>query len=389
MGATHVRGAVCAALVAGLVALTGCSSTNIEGKKIDYKSAARGPQLEVPPDLTNPVYDDRYKAIGPAGQPGAAQAGSPAARQANTVLPTIAEARLERAGSQRWLVVKASPEVAWRVTRETLIESGFALAVEQPDLGVMETEWLENRAKLPTDIVTSTVSRVLSGINLGSAYSTGTLDRFRARIERGIEAGTTEIYVSHQGREEVTAALSGGTATNFVWQPTPPNPELEAIFLQRILMRFGASEMAAAQTVAGAAQSTLILDRARLERSPDGAPQLVVDDPFDRAWRRVGLALDRIGFTVVDRDRNQGLYFVRFADPDSRDPRKPDGFLARTWQAITSPFSKDTEERPEQYRVVVTELPSTSVVVVQDPKGGVDRSPSAQRILTLLQEQLK
>ncbi len=83
-------------------------------------------------------------------------------------------------------------------------------------------------------------------------------------------------------------------------------------------------------------------DRARLEKAADGASRLVVDDGFDRAWRRVGLALDRVGFTVVDRDRSKGTYFVRYANPEV-DAKKEKGFLDKLM------FWKDDVEKPEQY----------------------------------------
>jgi outer membrane protein assembly factor BamC len=126
-------------------------------------------------------------------------------------------------------------------------------------------------------------------------------------------------------------------------------------------------------------------ERARLEKAADGANRLYIDDTFDRAWRRVGLALDRIGFTVVDRDRSTGVYFVRFGDPDAGGTKKDEGLLGKL------AFWRDTTEKPEQYRILVAEAPGAprSVVSVQDPNGAVDKSPNADRMLALLQEQLK
>ena len=54
--------------------------------------------------------------------------------------------------------------------------------------------------------------------------------------------------------------------------------------------------------------------RVRLVRE-DGGTQaaLALDVGFSQAWRRTGLAIDRAGFTVEDRDRSRGLFFVRYA----------------------------------------------------------------------------
>src|SRR6185437_2826988 len=175
------------------------------------------------------------------------------------------------------------------------------------------------------------------------------------RIEHGSAPGTVEIFVSHRGMEQVpTAQVSGGGAAGFQWGLMPPNPGLEAEMLARLMERFGTPEA------------------------------LTVDDPFDRAWRRVGLALDRSGFTVVDRDRSKGLYYVRYADPDAAMARKDrqESWLAKlfTW------WKKDDEEaKPEQYRIHVVEASQQSTVSVLDPDGKPDKTQASERILGLLQ----
>jgi outer membrane protein assembly factor BamC len=381
-------GILCAVVAA--VLLAGCSTMSIESKRIDYRSASRAPALEIPPDLSAPVYDERYRAITASGQaagtPGTAAApgtpgtplAGPGAKTASTVLPETANAHIERAGNERWLVVDTTPDNAWKVTREFWTQHGFNIDVERPELGIMETDWAENRAKLPQDVITRTLSNVL-----GSLYSTNTLDRYRTRIERAPDGKGVEIYVSHRGMEEVARGMSGGSPTGFVWQPRPIEPELEAEFLRRLMVKFGTPEPAAIEAVAQSGSPAE--RRARLERGSDGASQLVVDDPFDRAWRRVGLALDRSGFTVVDRDRSKGVYFVRFSDPEG-----PSGAKRETgWLSKLMFWRTEDAKQPEQYRVVVSELPSTSVVMVQNTAGSPERSQTAERILTLLEQQLR
>jgi outer membrane protein assembly factor BamC len=115
-------------------------------------------------------------------------------------------------------------------------------------------------------------------------------------------------------------------------------------------------------------------------KANDGTEMLQVNEPFDRAWRRVGLALDRVGFTVEDRDRQNGLYFVRYADADAERQKK--GFFSRI-------LGLADEVKPEQYRVQVRAEAEASRVNVLGKDGGAERSPTAQRILTLLHEQLK
>jgi outer membrane protein assembly factor BamC len=359
----------------------GCDTGGLSlTKKIDYKSTSTGRSLELPPDLATPQYDDRYNVTTASGL--AAQSAT-RARGAEVIAPNMtAEARVVRGGTERWLVVKTSPETAWNVTRQFWTDTGFAIAIEQPLIGVMETDWAENRAELPPDVIRDTIGKVADIF-----YTTYKRDKYRTRIERGAD-GTVEIYVSHRRMEQVPTTTMGEgkvTPAAFAWAVMPPNPGLEAEMLTRLMMRFGTAETQAAQAVAAAAPgSTAIPDRARVEKSAEGVNRLVVDDSFDRAWRRVGLALDRIGFTVVDRDRSRGVYFVRYADPDLDGGKKDTGFLSKLI------FWKETPpEKPEQYRIAVAQADPRSIVTVEDPNGAPERSATGEKILGLLKDQLK
>ena len=361
------------ATVALALALSGCESTNLT-KRIDYKSTTTGPALELPPDLTTPRYDDRFSVSTASGL--AAQQASGKTREAE-FLATVPNARVARAGNERWLVVKVSPEQAWDVSRRFWADTGFVLAVEQPALGLMETDWAENRADIPADALRRTLGQFADIF-----YTTYKRDKFRTRIERGAEAGTVEIYIAHRGMEQVpTAKIDNSSPAAFAWALMPPSPDLEAEMLTRLMIRFGTTEP---QAIAAVAQAAAQPERARVEKGADGVPKLVIDESFDRAWRRVGLALDRSGFTVVDRDRSTGVYYVRYADPDAEIGKKDQGWLAKLafWR-------KDEVEKPEQYRITVVEAAPRSLVAVQDAKGAPDKSPASDRILGLLKDQLK
>lgn len=366
-------------LVIALVSVTGCESLGPMGKRIDYKSASSAPSLELPPDLTAPQYDDRY-AVTTASGLAAQTAGRP--RQSD-LLPTNSEAHVARAGTERWLVVKTTPEQAWSTVRKFWTDSGFVIATEQPGVGVMETDWAENRAEIPQDLLRKYIGKYIDAF-----YSTYKRDKFRTRIERGTESGTVEIYVSHRGMEQVpTTKIDNVQGAGFAWALMPPNPNLEAEMLSRLMMRFGAPETTAEASVTPTAAANAA-QHARLEKTNDGLSRLVVDDPFDRAWRRVGLALDRTGFTVVDRDRSSGTYFVRFADPDADMARKDreKGYLSKL---LTFWRKDDEKDKPEQYRIKVAETAPQSTVSVEDPTGKPDRSQASDRILALLRDQLK
>lgn len=371
-------------VIAAVALMAGCGSTSLlESKKIDYKSAGKLPPLEIPPDLTSPTADNRFAVpdVSPQGSATLSvynkeRAGQPQTTAATSnLLPSQDKVRVERAGSQRWLVVNATPEQIWPVAKEFWQENGFLIKLEVPESGVMETDWAENRAKIPQDAIRSVLSKVMDGL-----YSTAERDKFRTRLERGAEQGTTEIYISHRGMYEVIEGGDGGNRT--VWQPRPADPELEADMLRRLMVRFGVDEVRS--------QAMMVADgkreRAKVTRTQEGAGSLTVFDTFDRAWRRVGLALDRVGFTVVDRDRSKGLYFVRYVDPDIDGKKDEKGFMSKL--AFWKSDSKN-QDKLEQYRIQVMATSEGSAVNILNKDGAVDNSETATRILNLLLEQLK
>jgi outer membrane protein assembly factor BamC len=373
-----------AAAVSASLLLGACSTAQemLQGKKIDYKSAGQLPSLEIPPDLTAPARDNRY-VVPESGKAATtysaydAQRGSQPRTGAASVLPSIEKMRVERSGSQRWLVISEPPEKLWPLVKDFWQEAGFLINRELPDAGVMETDWAENRAKLPQDFIRQTIGKLLDQV-----YSTSERDKFRTRLERGAVEGTTEIYVSHRGMVEVFNSTERmGPQGQIGWQPRPPDPELEAEFLRRLMVRLGAQEERAKELLVAAPQGL----RATLTKQPDGADLLQVAEPFDRAWRRVGLALDRVGFTVEDRDRQKGLYFVRYADPNADQPKEKPGLLSRLafWK------SDDKALKTEQFHVLVKGSDDNSQVQVLGKDGSVDKSKTSQRILSLLHEQLK
>lgn len=364
--------------------LAGCGTTSFfESKKVDYKSAGKMPPLEIPPDLSVPGRDERYavpdiEARGTAtlSSYSGERGGKVRAPTSQDLLPDVEKMRIERSGNERWLVVQATPEQIWPLVKQFWQETGLNVAIERPEAGVMETDWAENRAKVPQDVVRNTIGQIFD-----SAYSTPERDKFRTRIERGTAAGTTEIYISHRGMYEIYIT-EGRDQTR--WQPRAPDPDLEAEMLRRLMVRLGAVDSKANTLIAENAQPP----RAQI-KAAEGSNVLTLQEPFDRAWRRVGLALDRVGFTVEDRDRSQGIYFVRYVDPDSDASKKEEGGFwnsLKFWKGIEKTGAIDATAR---YRVHVKTEGDTSTIQVLTREGGVDKSETSKRILGLLQEQLK
>lgn len=364
-------------------ALAGCSTVEnlLAGDKVDYKSnSSRRSTLEVPPDLTQLPKDTRYQPASGSVSASTFQtqtAGTTTTTAtAATVAPSkVGEFMLERLGNARWIHTSLPPEAVFPKVRTFWKDNGFELVQDRPEAGVVETDWAQNRAKLPGDIIRSTIGKVFD-----SAYSTGELDKYRTRIERTTDG--SDIFVTHRGLVEVYV---GQRREQTVWQPRPADPQLEGEFLARLMVKLGAREEQATSTVAASAGAPAGPARARIVADRP-APTLQVDDGFDRAWRRVGIALDRSGFTVEDRDRTQGLYFVRYVDPAYAGREEP-GFFSRMFDSVRG--KKPDSASPVKYRVKVTGEGSTSTVTVLDSQGGPESGEAGKRISSLLLDDLK
>ena len=363
------------------LSLAGCSSGFLSGDSVDYRSTGvKTAPLDIPPDLTQLAREGRYQP-----QPGVISANTmrqaaatpAAAAVATPVAPSaVADMRIDRDGNVRWLVAPMAPEALYPLVRAFWLERGFVLDIDEPAIGVMETDWAENRAKIKQDWLRRTLGSVLD-----SLYSTAERDRFRTRIER--TATGSEVTISHRGLQELYITEMKDQTR---WTPRPADPELEAEFLSRLMVKLGSKEDTARAAMAAATPASPAKARAdapglRAASLPATA-SMQIDEGFDRAWRQVGLALDRAGFTIEDRDRGAGLYFVRYIDPKLAGQAEP-GFFSKMFGG-----GKDVS-RPQRLRVVVKASGPKTQVSVQTADGTVDNSEQARTIIGRLVDQLK
>ena len=383
------------------MALQGCTavSESLTGNKVDYRAGAiRSQPVDVPPDLTQLQSDPRYQRASGAPvsanglevssrSPAAASGTNAGVTAAQSVaLTTAKDLRVVRVGAERWLVTSQTPEELWPKLRSFWQQVGFTLAVDKPAAGVMETEWKENRTKVSTDFV----RRTLGGI-FDSMYDSGERDRYRMRLERGPSG--TEITISHRGMIE--KALDPKLPDTTRWVPRPNDPSLEAELMAQLIVALDTgsdsattgpgSASAKANASAKVAAASSVPARARLL---DGRPATTVqvDDDLERAWRRVGIALDRSGFTIEDRDRGQGLYQVRYVDPKLAGQEEP-GLFARMFGA------KRQELTGARYALKLQPDGKTSTLVsIQEEKSessGTNSAGNARDIAELLVVELR
>jgi outer membrane protein assembly factor BamC len=356
------------AVALATISLLGACTSILDSDKVNYKTegAAKVVALDIPPDLTQLTRDTRYNVPGGTVSASSLAAPAPVPSAAKTAAKQVNDVRIERDGKQRWLVVSRSAEAVWPIVHEFWKENGFEYTIDQQQLGLLETEWAENRAKIPQDVIRRTLGKVFDGL-----YSSGERDKFRTRIERN-STGGVDIFVTHRGMSE---EYTDASKTQTTWQARANDTELEAEFLSRLMVKLGVSaEQAKVATAPAAVKETTNLV------TQGGLTSLVIPDSFDVAWRRVGLALDRTGFTVEDRDRAQGVYFVRYVD---QTPKEEKGFFSKMFS------SAKPDAGPVKYRIAVTTSSGKSMVTVQNAAGKTENSPVTQRILKLLADDLR
>lgn len=374
------------AVAAAFTLLAACGGSKNTKQDFDYgapqSDANKRAELSVPPDLIRPVLDGRYVVpAAPASnvlRAGAAEsAGNAAAVPAQPA--SSGNLSMERYGNQRWLVVRGARKAdLWPMLESFWKDMGIVLAVNDPQLGVMETDWAENRAKIKSDPIQRTLSTFL-----GSIVSSGEMDKYRLRLESAAQPGVYEIYISHRAMEEVAIGASGDIASRQTrWDHRPSDPGLESGLLQRLMLRLGADEKTAQKMVA--ATETPAPERAQLAPAADGVLQLTLSEPMDRAWRQVGSALDRSGVVVEDRDRAKGLYFVRYITSEEDGKSRKDSGLLASW------FSKsEVKSTTDQFRVEVRAEGAQTLVRLLNKEGVAAPAAVAKQILGLLHSELK
>lgn len=365
-------------MAASIASLLACTSVS-KNDTVDYKAAGavRGPNLTLPPDLITAQADRRYVVQdGSATMTEYSASVKKIGENRKNVLTGIPGMRMARDGEKRWLVVERPAPELYPLIKDFWQENGFLLVADSPSTGIMETDWAENRSKIPQDFIRKTLGKVLD-----SLYDTGERDKYKTRLEVS-KPGETEVYITQRGALERCVSDSTGSCLSTVWTPRPNDPELEAVFLARLMERLGVSQESARAQVAAATMAAPKQPKAKFVQEGNNTARIDMSSSFDRAWRDVGLALDRSNFTVEDRDRSKGIYFVRYVNPKEVGQSK--GFFSKLFSS-----SDDSSLKAKRYRVFLKSSgDNLTQVYVQDDAGKPENTPAGFKLLTLLDEQL-
>lgn len=366
------------AVLAVSVAACGSVRETLRGDNaIDYQSARRLDPLSIPPDLTQAAADPRFRAPATGSttltefqslQATAAPTSESALTQV-AVLPSFPGMEIKRSGDLRWLVIEESPERLFPKIEEFWYDMGFNLDVIDPKAGIMITNWAENRAKINESWL-----RQLLGTFLSNVWDSGEREKFRTILER-VDANRTEVFITHEQMVEVAQGIE---RTDISWRRGEQVPGLNAAMLARLMVYLGLDVEQARRQMAQA-QEAQLRPSVQDDIARDGT--ITVDEPFELAWRRVGLALDSGNFAVDDRDRSAGDFFVRYVDTDTGRRIQDPGLFARMFGARSTPAAK-------QYRLNLQQQGDRTVIRVFDEQGVQQEDQTATRILSVLAERL-
>jgi outer membrane protein assembly factor BamC len=350
--------------------LAACSSAQKSGREVDYKKSRTNESLEIPPDLTSSTINEAPAIMDKAGTSLTEFSDTNPAIGVTNVLPDQESMRVERDGDQQWLIVQGKPAQVWPRVRDFWMKQGILIKTEDPRTGIIVTEWVENRADIPQGPIRNVLGKFMDQV-----YSAATRDQYRVRLENGPAPNTTEVFLTQRGMEEVVSGSVEDATTR--WQQRPSDPELEAVMLKRLMVFLGVEEQRAQAMLARQSEPEA---RAQLVTSDSGS-LLIISEDFSRAWRRTGVALDRVGFAVEDRNRADGIYYVRYSDPLSAQDDK--GLLS------SLAFWSSDDAEAKRYQIVLLPKGRETHVVINDAEGNQENSKTGTRILTLLEEQLR
>lgn len=353
-------------IISLLISLVACSST--PGWKGIYSAGDKEKsaiQLEVPPDLSQPSVTDSLALPNIAGGSTYSSYQGTEYKGEKVAPANLKGVKVIRDGADQWLEINTTAEKLWPQLRAFFVAVGFEIKREDKQLGIMETNWLENKPYVPSNWVSKLLNRV---------SSTGLKDKYRARLEKTANPNVIRVFITHRGLKE--EAAEDINSIKIWWVRRDSDPELEAEMYQRFLIFRDIKRSQAIQLVdkAAAKERTKIIDK-------DDTKMLQVSEGFARTWRRVGIALDRIGLLVDDRNRSGGLYYLRITD-DFRDKVKEEkGWLA-------SLFSSKNVKLKDRYLLSVSDEKDKTIISIYETTGAKADSRFVNQLLNDLKKYL-
>jgi outer membrane protein assembly factor BamC len=259
----------------------------------------------------------------------------------------------------------------WPVVESFWEDMGFDVSASKRT-GIIETKWIAESDLKNDEGVLGKFDAWLDALS-----NTGTRRKFRTRIEDGIEDGTTEVYLSQrslqQGLDDHLERKSKhyeGTVNpdtvykieeyksdkpekdkEFVSNFKEDDLEIQYELLRRLMVKLGTSDLSARESLEQAVEiknAELIIQ--------DDYKYIKLNDNYSRSWRRLNLAIDMVGFLVEDKNRSDGIFYIKYSnleiDEAGKKPNKKKGLISKLafWQDDDEIDKEEDPEGQEMYR---------------------------------------
>ncbi|SMM98456.1 Outer membrane protein NlpB, lipoprotein component of the protein assembly complex (forms a complex with YaeT, YfiO, and YfgL); Lipoprotein-34 precursor [uncultured Candidatus Thioglobus sp.] len=334
--------------------LTGCFSSEkkqttdqskLGAKNIKYYSNKTVTSLEIPPDLTKPSSQNSFRLseyVSNVEEDVVDFSGKKTGKQDSQILTTPTNIEVKKLGQTRWLVVDKKPESVWNLVRNFFKSHGFAIKKTNKAIGIMETDFLENRPDIPEQSLGLIRSMLKKAI--AARYALPTLDKYKIRIEPVDGGNKTEVYLVLNSVEEVVTKESDDSE-NTIWQVRAKDQSLEAEMLYRLMIYLGGSHAAAREKIiSNQAQKKL---KVEVVKGVGGYAKLkFLLGQYD-TWENIGWALDQLDINVEDRDVKEGSFYINVAKTEDKGILSRlfgDDAIKKSFQILVKQISTDKTE---------------------------------------------
>jgi len=280
--------------------------------KINYFSDKSLTPLEVPPDLTSPSYENAFRI-----QAFVEDIDLNVVNLSNTekiseinqkILEVPARIEIKSAGTRKWLIVEKEPELVWDLAKQFLREQGFSLKKIDKKLGLIETNYLENKPDIPASSMGFIRSMLASQID-NVSYTLPSVDSYSLRIEPIKKGKSTEVYLSISSMAEVITNSGGQEST--LWQFKERNISLETEMLYRLMIYLGSDSAEAREKILAAQKNSKI----SINQTTDinGFSKLLINFGIEEAWDNVSWAINNINLEVESKDVKEKSFYINAA----------------------------------------------------------------------------
>ncbi len=259
--------------------------------------------------------------------------------------------RINTLGDDRWILVDGAPGEVWPRLRGFL--SLNQLAVQRADAvsGIIETAWLQPSGE------------------------DALRERYRLRIDQGVQRGTSEVYV-------LQADIRSGDEN---WPEQSNNGEREKIMTQELAQYLADSSAAAAVSML-AQQAIDSSGKITLEEDANENVYINLTLPFSRAWASVGKALQKSGYKIDDLNRSEQVYYVNFSEVTEEE--EDDGMFSWMYDWASSDDDDDNAIGVPYLIRLKDNEGGTIAITIERPDNAAMSKSDTERLLKLIKRNI-